>query len=255
MDTVVTANSVKSAERAIRILAYFQEVREPRSLKAICESLAYPQSSTTVLLKTLTAMGYLNYDRTRRLYFPTMRVTGLGDWIPNELFGRGEALQVLRDIHHATSETIVLAIRNDIYLQYVVTIHSTYPLRFHVDEGSMRLLTSSCLGWLLLSSLKANEIDTIIRRSNIAAGDPASKNIEEVRDKIESARQMGYSFGENLPFLGGGTLGMLLPTTIQGQPVAIGCGGVLERMRENRDQYLESMRTILDSAGPLLSGG
>lgn len=208
----------------------------------ICDGLHYPQSSTTVLLKTLTVMGYLNYDRVRRVYFPTMKVAALGDWVPAALFGQGEVLELLRDLHHSTGETLVLATRNDIYLQYIMTIESSHAIRFHVEAGSMRLLAGSSLGWLLMSSLKANEIDTIIRRSNIAEGHASSLNLAEINAQVERARDAGHSYGENMPFLGGGTLGITLPHLVQGQPVVIGCGGVLERMRANRDRYLALMK-------------
>lgn len=241
----MTETSVKSAARAISILGHFQDVREPQSLKLICDRLGYPQSSTTVLLKTLTQMGYLNYDRVRRLYFPTMRVTALGDWIPAVLFSQGEALEIIRDVRHATQETVVLVIRNDIYLQYLVTLQSSHPLRFHVEEGSMRLLTNSTLGWLLMASLKDKEADNLIRRCNIAAGVPASANLAEILDEVKLARERGWVYGENTPFLGGATLGVLLPSTIQGQPAVLGCGGVLERMRENQEQYLARILQIV----------
>ena len=58
--------AVKSAARAIEILDYFRTAQQPRSLKLICEGLGYPQSSTTVLLKTLTSLGYeVNVTRRR----------------------------------------------------------------------------------------------------------------------------------------------------------------------------------------------
>jgi hypothetical protein len=86
--------AVKSAARAIEVLNYFASVREPQPLKTICRSLEYPQSSMTVLLKTLTSLGYLNSDRSRRVYFPTIKVTSLGDWIPVALFGQGKIPEI-----------------------------------------------------------------------------------------------------------------------------------------------------------------
>ena len=234
-------DTVKSAARVISILSYFQEVREPRSLKAICEDLGYPQSSTTVLLKTLTVMGYLNYDRVGRVYFPTIKVASLGDWVAAALFGRGEVLDLLRDLWRSTGEAIVLATRNDIYIQYIATIESSHEIRFHVEQGSMRLMTDSPLGWLLMSTFNNKEVDNIIRRSNIIKGEVTSLNISETTNNIISARERCLAYGENIPFVGGATLGISLPIKVNGQPVVIGCGGVLERMRANRNRYIELM--------------
>lgn len=235
--------AVKSAARAIEVLSHFGRVREPQSLKTICEGLGYPQSSTTVLLKTLTSLGYLNYDRVRRVYFPTMKVASLGEWIPTALFGRGEALEIMRDVHHSTQETVILATRNDLYIQYIATRESSHPIRFHVPEGSMRLMTTSAVGWLLMSTLKDHEVDNIIRRSNIVAGLSASANLKEIVEHVRVARIRGYGYAENTPLMGGATLCVILPTLIQGQPVVLACGGIIERMRENKSRYLAVLKS------------
>ena len=243
----MTEASVKSAARAIEVLKHFSDAREPLSLKTICESLGYPQSSTTVLLKTLTSMGYLNYDRVRRVYFPTMKVTSLGEWIPAALFGRGEALEIMRDLQYFTNETVVLATRNDIYVQYIAALESSHSIRFHVEESSMRLMTVSPVGWLLMSTFKDPAVETLIRRANIAGGNAASMNVAEVLKQVKLARTRGYGYGENTPFQGGATLCVFLPTLIQGQPVVLACGGVAERLRENRDRYLKQMKKSVEA--------
>ncbi len=234
--------AVKSAARAVEVLEFFGTVREPKSLKAICESLQYPQSSTTVLLKTLTSMGYLNYDRRLRVYFPTLKVTALGDWVPQALFGNGRALEAMRDVHSATGEAVSIAIKNDIYFQYIKVIQSVHALRFHVAEGTMRPLTQSAVGWLLMSTLKGDELDNVIRRANIAAGKAEAVKVSDMVAQVSEVRRLGYSAAENVPFLGGGTLCVLLPMTIQGQPVVLGLGGSLERIRANRARYLAVLK-------------
>ena len=83
----MTVSPIKSAVRVLEVLDFFRQHREPVSLKGIAEQLNYPASSATVLLKNLTAMGYLSYDRAARTYFPTLKVAALGDWISHELFG------------------------------------------------------------------------------------------------------------------------------------------------------------------------
>ncbi|WP_158812581.1 IclR family transcriptional regulator [Methylocapsa sp. S129] len=234
--------AVKSAARAIEVLECFGAAREPKSLKSICEMLRYPQSSTSVLLKTLTVMGYLNYDRRRRVYFPTLKVTALGDWVPQALFGNGRALEAMRDVHSATGETVSIAVKNDIYFQYIKVIQSMHALRFHVSEGTMRPLTQSAVGWLLMSTLKGDDLDNVIRRANIAAGKAEAVKVPAMVATVAQARRQGYASAENVPFLGGATLCVLLPMTIQGQPVALGLGGSLERIRANRTRYLAALK-------------
>lgn len=235
---------VKSATRALEVLDYFASVRKPQALKDIGDVLPYPQSSMTVLLKTLTTMGYLNYDRSHRKYFPTTKVTTLGEWIPAKIFGGNEVAHLLRDVANATGETVVLGIRNDIYVEYVLTIDSSHELRFQVSVGGVRLVHQSPLGWLLLSQMGAKDAEKVLTRSLAAdpraPGDPDLAH--QLMDKIATIPSENYVYGENTPFLGGATIGVSLPVTFGGRPLVLGCGGVLERMRKSKYVYLDALQ-------------
>ncbi|MFH2016245.1 MAG: helix-turn-helix domain-containing protein [Pseudomonadota bacterium] len=244
-------SQVKSATRAIEILEYFKTVRQPRSMSEIALALGYPQSSSTVLLKTLVTLGYLNYDRRGRLYFPTPKVTSLGDWIPRALFGNSRVLEAMHDVHAATGETVSIGTKNDVYLQYVQIIQSIHALRFHVDEGTLRPLTQSAVGWTLMSTLPDDKIDNIVRRANIATEKASDRvKVPDMMAKVREIREKGYCSAENVPFLGGGTICVLLPITIQGQPVVLGLGGAAERIRANHDRYLATLRRAVKSVQP-----
>ena len=146
---MMTPALVKSATRAIEVLEYFKLCQQPRSMSELAGDLGYPQSSMTVLLKTLVKLGYLNFDRQSRVYFPTPKVTSLGEWIPKVLFGSGKILAAMRDVHAATGEGVFLGTKNDVYLQYMTTMPSIHALRFHIDEGTIRPITQSAAGWIL----------------------------------------------------------------------------------------------------------
>ncbi len=246
----MTTLQVKSATRAIEILEHLKDARQPRAMSEIATDLGYPQSSATVLLKTLVTLGYLNFDRLERVYFPTLKVTALGDWIPETLFGQRGMLEAMRDVHAATGETVSINSRNDIYLQYVKIIQSTHALRFHVDEGTLRPLTRTVSGWVLLSIMPDDKIDNIVRRGNIAISKPADRiTTSEMMAHIREIRVKGYGYVENVPFLGGGTISVLLPTKIQNQPVTLALGGAAERIRQNFRRYL----TVLQRAAKSVS--
>lgn len=242
---------VKSAMRALEILDYFKRIRQPRAMSEIATALQYPQSSTTVLLKTLVSMGFLNFDRRERLYFPTVKVTALGDWVPRALFGSGKVIEAMRDVHTATGETVSINTKNDVYLQYVQVMQSVHALRFHVNEGELRPLTQSAVGWLLMSTMNDDLIDNIIRRANIATPDVSKRvKLPEMMDKIRRIRAQGYASVENVPFAGGGTICVLLPVSIRDQPVTLGLGGAVERIRQNHDRYLAVLQQAAKSVEP-----
>lgn len=245
-------SQVKSAARAIEILEMLKTLKKPCAMSEIAAALGYPQSSTTVLLKTLVSLGYLNFDRLQRVYFPTPKVTSLGDWIPQVLFGRSRVLDAMRDVHGATGETVSINTRNDVYLQYVQIIQSVHALRFHVDEGTLRPLTRSVSGWVLLSALPDDKIDNIVRQANITIQKASERiSIGEMMEHIREIRAKGYGSVENVPFLGGGTISLLLPITIQNQPVTLALGGAAERIRQNHQRYLSILQRAAKTVVPI----
>ena len=210
---------VKSAARAIAVLEHFAATRRPLALKHVAAALGYPQSSASVLLKTLTTLGYLNYHRGRRVYFPTLRVAALGDWVAGDLLGRGDLGGIVRSVRDATGEQAAIAVQNDIYLQFIRLMPPAGSGRFHIDEGAMILLTQSAVGWTLLAALTDRQADDVARRARIAAG-----------------------YAETRPFPDVAALCVPLPIRIQDQAAVLGIGGPLARMRANRARYLGILR-------------
>jgi IclR family KDG regulon transcriptional repressor len=229
---------VKSAARVLQVLEHFRDVRVPQSLKQITEALGYPQSSTTVLLKSLISLGYLNYDRVRRVYFPTLRVADLGDWVANELLGRGRMNEAMRDVANATGETVSIAVQNDVFIQYIRVIQSTHPLRFFTEEGSMRPLVESALGWLLMSTHPDDEVERLIRRANIAVSSPDRRvPVAQMMETVAALRHSKVAYAEGVPLQGGATVCVLLPVAVHDQPAVLGLGGALDRIRPMKARY------------------
>ncbi|MFT3821957.1 MAG: helix-turn-helix domain-containing protein [Rubrivivax sp.] len=247
----MSVSPVKSAVRVLEVFDYFRRERGPRQLKQICEDLHYPQSSGTVLLKSLVTRGYLSYDRVTRCYFPTLKVAALGDWLEQALFGQGQIFEIMRDLHSTSGETVSVALQNDVYMQYIHVIQSIHALRFHTEEGSMRPLTLSATGWVLMSAHPDREVDRLIRRANIATARAEDRQpMELMMRRVRQARATGHAYAENLPLLGGATLCVMLPLKVQGRPVVLGMGGTLERIRPRRDEYLQLMKELVATLRP-----
>lgn len=237
---------VKSAFRVLQILELFDRCRVPMAMSDIALALDYPLSSTSVLLKTLVRSGYLNFDRQSRKYFPTTRVSVLGDWVPEALFGSSRVLDAMHDLFAATGEGVGVNVKNDIYVQYLQNVHSIHPLRFVIETGSLRLITLTGIGWTLLSTLNDDQIDKHVRRANIVAGPSGRIEPGVVIAKAHEIQRSGYCYVEDKPFAGGATLTALIPMRIGEQPVALSLGGALARMRENKERYLRALMDTID---------
>jgi DNA-binding IclR family transcriptional regulator len=247
----MAVSPVKSAARVLEVLEFFRQRRQPASLKQIADGLHYPASSATVLLKSLTDLGYLSYDRGAREYFPTLRVASLGDWVSHELFGRGEIFELMQDLHSVSGETVSIALQNDIYIQYIRVIQSIHPLRFHTEEGSQRPLTQSATGWLILSTHSDAMVEKLVRRANIATPDSQQRQpLELMRERVAQARREGLMYAQDIPLAGGATVAALLPVKVQGKAVVLGLGGTIERISAHREKYFGRLRELAASLAP-----
>jgi len=240
----VTDSAVKSAKRAFEILEAFSRHRRPLALKELLDELDYPASSGSALMKSLVALGYLDYDGERRTYFPTMRIAALGSWVPGTLFGDGPLLGALEDLHRETGETVILAVQSDLHAQYVHVIPSLEPLQLRVPPGTRRPLAQSGLGLVLLSAKRDPEIERLRRRIN-AAGEGAALSRDEMMARVNAVRARGYAFSRNAISQGVGIIGAALPNGPFGRVFAVGAAGQVERLERKEDEIVAALKTML----------
>ena len=72
-----------------------------------------------------------------------------------------------------------------------------------------------------MSVLSDERIDNIVRRTNIAADKSGRVTTAFIMDRIREIREKGFCYSQDVPFLGGATLSMLLPVKIHNQAAAM----------------------------------
>lgn len=235
------SRSVKSAERVMEILEYFREVGGPIRLKSVCRRFSYPASSTTALLKTLAALGYLAFERSSYSYYPTRRITELGDWIPEQIEDEAVAA-MMQLLNERTGEFIMLGAQNDLYVQYLRVIRSTHSFQVYIDPGTQRPLVRSGLGWALLAAYADDAIRTIYRlavhRDLIT---PATWSIEDTMRVVRDVRSRGYSVSHGTVQANVSVVAVRLAPTQTGQSLVVGVSGPTSRIKQN----LSKIATLL----------
>ncbi|MBS0469629.1 MAG: IclR family transcriptional regulator [Proteobacteria bacterium] len=231
---------VKSVRRVFSVLELFDRERRPLSLKDIRDALRLAPSSGAAILKSLVALGYLDYERGSRTYFPTMRVAALGQWVPGALFADGRVLRLMQRLHRETGESVMLATQSDLNAQYIHAVQGDEPLRAAVPVGTLRPLTNSGMGWLLLSGHGEAEIEKLCRRIDVTSG----KRVDRIqlRRRLAQVRQDGYVISRHTVRRGTGIIAVLLPQRILGRVFAIGVAGPVARLEEKEAAILASLR-------------
>lgn len=239
---------VKSAVRALSILELFDDIKDSAAAGVIADRLNIPVSSTSALLRSLTALGYLSYDSGKRTYSPTLRVAFMGDWLLKSAMGDRPILQLMEHLSSATGEMIALAARNGLYSQYIYVIQATNAVRHVVRHGALLPLVRSGSGWALLTSYTERQIRLICTHSN-AQGTITREPVQPhwVVEQVEKVRAAGHAYSYGTVNVGAGAVAAMLPQ-VQGQrAMALVVGGVGEVFVNNAQRYVELVSSGIEA--------
>ncbi|WP_375691869.1 IclR family transcriptional regulator [Pseudooceanicola sp. LIPI14-2-Ac024] len=201
------AEVVKSAARTIQILEYFDHVRREVSISEIAHALHYPQSSTSALLRSMVAMGYLQHNRHDRTYRLTRRTGLLGAWVDPSLVRQGSIVNLAHGLARHTQETVLLARMNEMKVQVIYVADPDVPGQ--VSVGCQHDLARTAAGAALLSMLEDQQVRRILTRLNAERGpDRAPVDIAAKLAEIGQGRRSGG-------FVGGGSSDGLLAVASQ----------------------------------------
>jgi len=235
---------IKTSKRVFEIFEAFESLQRPMALKDFTLRFGYPPSSASAILKSLVALGYLDYDRFSRTYMPTMRIASMGNWIQPALFGQNEeVLRLMQRLSEEFGECITLSAQSDLYVQYVYLIPSRLPIWYSVPIGTIRPIARSGSGWIMLGARTNAEIADLVRRINFHEPDPAQKvKLAELMEHVEQGRRDGYLFNKHTLEPGAGGICMVLPERRFGRLFALAVSGPVDRLETKQDRVIQAMR-------------
>lgn len=237
--------TIKSAERVLSLFEFFARRQKVATITDIARTLEMPQSSTSMLVRNLVELGYLEQDPKRRTYFPTLRIALLSQWMHRRTEIAGPLAHLLDDVRRETDETVILAIRNDIYAQYILVQDSPDPLRLQVQSGILRPLTCCAPGRIFLAMLCDEDVQRVTRRTNNEVRSERLVTPEAyVLEKVREARAAGYAQTDGDMTPGAGSISMALPIPLGQKPLAISVGGPSDRIADKKDRILESLKAL-----------
>jgi DNA-binding IclR family transcriptional regulator len=237
---------VKSAARVLEILEHFDSVRAESTVMDIARALDYPQSSTSVLVKSLVDLGYLQRGSKERTYRPTPRVTLLGNWVEPMLSPDGEILRLMDELGEATGETIILAAMYTNVVRYIYVIQGTSAMRLHDSAGAIRPFVNSGAGRMFMSGLDDERVRALVHRHNaeLPAGAPKVQ-LAAVRRDLAAIRADGYAVSFDKVTPGAGIVAAPLPASPEGLPLVVGIGGLSQTIRSNADRFAHLIRLAI----------
>lgn len=204
--------TIKSAHRVLEILEYFDRDHRTATVMDLSRSLGYPQSSTSELLRYLTRLGYLHYNRFRRTYSPTARVALLGSWVEPTLFRGGTVLRALDYVAECVGETVVLSTAVNYIVQHLHVVDGSEEHAVIEHAGRCESLLHSPQGRLILSSYQDGQIRSALHRLNAEEEDPSRRvRLAETVDELIDLRSKGWLIQPEVRDDGAGVVAVLLP--------------------------------------------
>ncbi|WP_429401370.1 IclR family transcriptional regulator [Paraburkholderia sp. MM5482-R1] len=246
---------VKSAQRVLQLLEYFAHEQRRATVVQVATALDYPQSSASMLLSTLEALGYLRFEPSDRTYAPTLRVMLLGSWLQDELFGSGSLISAMNVLRQRTGETVMVGLRQGIHVRFILSLHGPRSTTTHYPVGVLRPVCRSPVGKILLSQLSNAEILRIARSANAQVQRSDRVYTGELMVEIADIREKGWALTVDYPMPDRATLAMALPSIANQPAMALTVGGRKGRMLQNHERYAAELRRTCENLSAQLHPG
>lgn len=239
--------SVKSAQRVLELLEFFAEWRAGATVNEICQSLGYPQSSTSILLRSLTDAGYFDHDARTGLYAPNVRLALATAWIGEHLYSERSLLRLMEQVRDACGHTVMIGTLQGVHVRYLHVLQATRAERFTAKTGSLRPLFRSASGRMLLTTRTERELALLLRRANAQETDSRLRVEEaQARRECDQSRRNAYamSLGTSVP--GAAALAILLPVPRDHDPLALSIGGPVKEIQRDRARLVRLLREAVE---------
>ena len=240
---------VKSAQRVLELIEYFAEERRPAGVGEIARSLGYPQSSTSVLLRSLADSGFFDHDARSGLYMPNVRLALATAWVQEHLYSDYNLLRLMESVLEQTGHTVMIGTRRGIHVRYLHVLQATREGRFTARTGSLRPLFRSAAGKMLLTTLPEREVAVLLRKANATESDKENRlEFASVCREVKAVRRSGHavSMGTSVP--GAAALAVLLPVGRDRAPMTLSVGGPMQEVRSDRKRLVAVLQEAL---GPI----
>jgi DNA-binding IclR family transcriptional regulator len=248
----MSTDLVKSAARAFEIVEVFAAERRRMTATEIGDVLGYPKSSMNVLLKSLVAQGYLSCHPRDITYFPTLRLTQLGDWIPAALFGSDALVNTLEALRDRTHETVTLTMATGLNMRVLRVLLGKHPIALQLSEGYIFPIVGTAVGTAYLSSLAPDALEALLKRYHDQAPRNARPDLAGLRARIDHAREAGFVAAYDAVLDDTGAIAVPLVSEDLAETLVVAVAGLGARIKRHEGQIVRELmkwtRTIQSNA-------
>ncbi len=223
---------VKSAQRVLELLEFFSQWQKPATVKEVCTTLGYPQSSTSMLLRSLCDLGYFDHDPRSGMYVPNIRLALATAWIEADLFSGAGMLRLMTRVRDACGHTVMMGKVEGVHVRHMHVLQGTRKDSAVADLGSRRPLFRSAAGRILLTTVPEKDIALLLRKANALESDPQLRvRLTDALAERAKTKRRGFSLSPGTSMPGIAALAVLVPVPVGRPAISLSVGGPLKAIQ------------------------
>lgn len=193
---------MSSVKRSLDLIEIIATAAHPPTHADLTRALSIPKSTLSLLLKTLRSSGHVALIGGR--YYPGLQLMSLSHRIAH----KGNALMSIKPaldrLSRDAGETVLLGVRIREQFMYIEQSPGPSPIRYAVDIGEVRPLTSTAIGRVFLAYEHAAPARSSVapKAASVAASASAAGTANaKLAATLAKIRHDGYALneGEYLP--------------------------------------------------------
>ena len=209
------SGDVKSARRVFELIELFEQLNKPATVAEIVQASGFPQSSTSMLLRTLHHMGYLCWNPDDRTYLPSLRLNMLGGWVHDLALPRSHLRLAMQELSRQTGLSVLLGQRTGRFVQYAHEVFASSERGDDVPIGVVRPLVETGLGYALMAAMPDEQVRRVAAACLVAQEKPTLvRDVQQVMAMVTKVRQAGFAYSTRLQNVGKASFSFHL-----GQPI------------------------------------
>lgn len=190
---------VQPVFKALKVLELVARKGHQISLTAVAKELSLPKTTAFRYLQTLSAAGFITYEKHTDRYSIGTRFRTLAATDTSVQLLREVSLPYLRQLHETFNETVNLGIPSEHRIVYIDMIESTRALRMQARIGSRDPLHSTALGKAILACLPESERLQLLTDSLAERTYRTVTDMKALMKQLDTIARQGFAVedGEN----------------------------------------------------------
>lgn len=248
---VQNREQVTSVERALSILELLASRNHGLTTSEISRLVRLPKSSTSYLLRTLVARGYVRRDPENGRHTLGIRVLSLGGQAMQGMALRELAMPHLRQLVDTTRLGAHLAILDHGDAVYVERIESPGFIKMDIWNGKRVAPQATAVGKALICQLSREEVQEIAGMHSIQQVSPRTiVTLPHLFEELAAIRRQGYAIDDQEHAIGVRCVAAPVFSASEEVVAALGVTGTVSQLR---DDHLPSLGKTVQTAALKLS--